>query len=195
MEKRAEEGNVMKAMNGTGIQNMCLIAVMTAVMCIFGPMSVPIGPVPVSLTVFTVCFSAYVLGMKRGTIAYLIYLLIGFIGVPVLSGYSGGASKVFGPTGGYLFGFIFMALISGLAADRFHKNVFAQFVGMLSGLLLCYTLGTVWLSFVTGMSLEKAIAAGVLPFVGLDFLKIIVAILVGRPVRNRLKPFLHEASA
>jgi len=72
------------------IRNMALIAVMTALMCIFGPMSIPIGAVPISLTPLLVYLSAYVLGMKSGTVAYLVYLLIGFVGVPVMSGYGGG---------------------------------------------------------------------------------------------------------
>ena len=180
----------MKSMSRTEIQSMCLMAVMTAVMFIFGPMSVPIGPVPVSLTVFTVYLAVYVLGMKRGTIAYIVYLLIGFVGVPVLSGYSGGAAKVFGPTGGYVFGFILMALISGWAIDHCYRNVVLQFVGMAVGLAVCYLLGTLWLSHVTGMDLQKAMQAGVFPFVAFDLIKIVCAILLGRLIRNRLKKVL-----
>lgn len=185
----------MKTREKTDIQSMCLMAVMTAVMCIFGPMSVPIGPVPISLTVLTVYLAVYVLGMKRGTIAYGVYLLLGFIGLPVLSGYSGGAGKVFGPTGGYLIGFIFMALLSGWAIDHFYRNIALQFAGMAAGLVVCYVFGTVWLANLTGMGFQKAMEVGVLPFVAFDLLKIVCAILMGRPIRNRLKHFLPMENA
>ena len=175
-----------EGMKSLSTRNMTLIGVMTAVMCIFGPMAPQFGPVPFSLTVLTVYLAVYVLGMKLGTIAYLVYLLIGFVGVPVLSGYSGGPGKVLGPTGGYLIGFIFMALVSGWFIDRYYKNIALQFVGMALGLMICYALGTLWLAYTTGMGLAKAFAAGVVPFVALDMVKIVLAILVGRPVRSRL---------
>ena len=99
------------------IRNMALIAVMTALMCIFGPMSIPIGAVPFSLTPLLVYLAAYILGMRNGTVAYLVYLLIGFVGVPVMSGYSGGPAKILGPTGGYLMAFILMALMTGFVVE------------------------------------------------------------------------------
>ncbi|MGP1349378.1 MAG: biotin transporter BioY [Stomatobaculum sp.] len=174
------------------IRVMTMIAVMTAVMCIFGPMSVPIGPVPISLTVLTVYLAVYILGMKCGTLAYLVYLLIGFAGVPVLSGYSGGPGKVLGPTGGYLLGFIFMALISGWFIDHFYKNIGLQLLGMLAGLAVCYAIGTLWLAKLTGMSFSQALAAGVIPFIAFDVVKIAVAVLLGRSVRSRLGAFAEQ---
>ena len=112
------------------IRNMALIAVMTALMCIFGPMSIPIGAVPFSLTPLLVYLAAYILGMRNGTVAYLVYLLIGFVGVPVMSGYSGGPAKILGPTGGYLMAFILMALMTGFVVERFYQNVPLQAVVM-----------------------------------------------------------------
>ena len=97
-------------------KTMVMISLMAAVICILGPLSlaIPISPVPISLTNLAVYFTIYVLGTKKGTISYLIYLLIGLIGIPVFSGFTGGPAKLLGPTGGYLIGFIFMALLSGL---------------------------------------------------------------------------------
>lgn len=181
----------MENQNGTGtrIGNtkvMATIAVMTALTCIFGPLSVPIGPVPISLTPFCVFFSVYVLGMKKGTIAYCVYLLIGLAGIPVLSGFTGGPAKLFGPTGGYLIGFIPMALIAGYFIDRFVGNYAAQFIGMIVGLFACYALGTLWLAYSAGMTLTAAFAAGVAPFVLFDVLKIVISIAVGVQIRQRL---------
>ena len=96
-------------------KTMVIIGVMAAVTCILGPLSlaIPVSPVPISLTNLAVYFAVYVLGMKKGTISYLIYLLIGLIGLPVFSAFTGGPAKLFGPTGGYLIGFAFMAAICG----------------------------------------------------------------------------------
>ena len=64
---------------------LTLIGVMTAVTCILGPLSLPIGIVPISLTNLAIYFAIYVLGRKRGTISYIVYLFIGLIGLPVFS--------------------------------------------------------------------------------------------------------------
>ena len=86
-----------------------ITALMTAVTCILAPMSIPIGPVPISFTNLAIYLSLYLLGWKRGTISYLIYLLIGLVGLPVFSGFTGGPAKLAGPTGGYIIGFFVMA--------------------------------------------------------------------------------------
>ena len=93
------------------IQDLTLIALMAALTCILGPMSItlPFTPVPISFTNLVIYFSIMVIGMKRGTISYLVYLLIGAVGLPVFSGFSGGLAKLAGPTGGYLVGFIFFS--------------------------------------------------------------------------------------
>ena len=91
---------------GFSTRQLAVIGVMTAVTCILAPFSLPIGPVPISLTNLAIYFSLYVLGTKYGCVSYLVYLLIGFIGVPVFSGFTSGPGKLLGPTGGYLIGFM-----------------------------------------------------------------------------------------
>ena len=81
---------------------MTTSALMTAIICILGPLSLPIGPVPVSLTNLAIYLTMYILDWKAGTIAYCLYMLIGLIGLPVFSGFAGGPGKLFGPTGGYI---------------------------------------------------------------------------------------------
>ena len=96
-------------------KKITMIGLMTAVTCILGPLSLPLPFSPVPITLTTCGFlSIYILGMKYGTISLLIYLALGTIGLPVFSSFSGGLGKLAGPTGGYLFGFIFLALIHGL---------------------------------------------------------------------------------
>lgn len=177
-----QEGNMT-----TRTYTMTSTALMTAVTCILGPLAIPIGPVPVSLTPLAVFLSVYILGTKRGTIAYLLYLLIGAVGVPVFSGFTGGIGKLAGPTGGYLVGFILMALIGGWFIFRFYNKVAFQFLGMFLGLVVCYAFGTVWLSYSAGMPFDAALAAGVYPFIPFDLVKIAIAIFLGRTVRRRLE--------
>ena len=81
------------------VSQIAMIGVVTAVTCVLGPLALPIGPVPISLTNLVIYFSLYVLGMKNATISYLVYLLLGLF-LPVFSGGAGGPGKLFGP-GGY----------------------------------------------------------------------------------------------
>lgn len=112
-------------------RQMTFIALMTAVTCILGPLSIPLpfSPVPISFTNLAIYLSLYVLGLNGATISYLVYLLIGMVGVPVFSGFSGGFGKLAGPTGGYLIGFIFLTLIAGLLMKLFPGNKVMEAVG------------------------------------------------------------------
>ena len=105
-------------------RQLALIGVIAAVICILGPLSLPIGIVPISLTNLAIYFAIYALGRKRGTLSYIVYLFIGLVGLPVFSGFSGGFPKLFGPTGGYLIGFLFMAFISGIFIDKFSNKIY-----------------------------------------------------------------------
>ena len=86
-------------------KHLALTGLMAAVICILGPISlpIPISPVPVSLGFFAVYLTVYILGMKMGSASVLIYVLLGFVGLPVFTGFSGGIGKVLGPTGGFIF--------------------------------------------------------------------------------------------
>ena len=113
-------------------KQMVLIALMTAVTCVLGPLSIPLpfSPVPISLTNFAIFLAIFVLGMKSGTISFIIYLLLGAVGVPVFSSFRGGFQVLAGPTGGYLIGFIFLALIMGFALDHFDRKLVPTIIGM-----------------------------------------------------------------
>ena len=102
------------------------------------------------------------------------------------SGFAGGFGKIAGPTGGYLLGYLFMALIAGWFIHRFYDSVVVQFLGMLLGLAVLYAFGTAWLSISAGMSFQAALAAGVIPFVAFDIVKIIISIILGRTIRKRV---------
>ncbi|OBR96797.1 biotin transporter BioY2 [Clostridium ragsdalei P11] len=170
----------------SNVYQMAIIGVMAAVICILGPLSIPIGVVPISFTNLAIYFVLYTLGMKKGTISYIIYMLIGFVGVPVFSGFTGGPSKLLGPTGGYIIGFIFMALIAGFFIDVFFDKWYLCFVGMVLGTAVCYVFGTIWLSYQTNISISAAFAAGVIPFIPGDLAKILIATFIGSKIRKQL---------
>ena len=167
-------------------RQLTLIGVMTAVICVLGPLSLPIGIVPISLTNLAIYFAVYVLGGKRGTLSYIVYLFIGLVGLPVFSGFSGGFPKLFGPTGGYLIGFIFMAFISGIFIDKFSNKIYICILGMVLGTIVTYIFGTAWLAYEAHIGFTKALAVGVLPFIPGDIIKIIIASLIGPQIKKRL---------
>ena len=164
------------------IYGLSMTAVMAAVTCVLAPMSIPIGPVPISFTNLAIYLSLYLLGWKRGTVSYLVYVLIGMVGVPVFSGFTGGMGRLLGPTGGYIVGFIPMALIAGAVIDRF-RNRGIQLAGMIAGTAVCYAFGTAWFLVVytknTGaIGLWTALGKCVFPYILPDCLKIALALAI-----------------
>lgn len=162
-------------------KQMVLIALMTAVTCVLGPLSIPLpfSPVPISLTIFAIFLAIFVLGMKNGTISFIIYLLLGAVGVPVFSSFRGGLQVLAGPTGGYLIGFIFLALIMGFALDHFDRKLVPTIIGMIIGMAVCYAFGTVWLAKLLSLSFKEGLMMGVIPYLAGDVAKIIIAAIVG----------------
>ena len=160
---------------------LTLTGLMTAVICIVGPLSLPLpaSPVPVTLTNFAIYIAVYVLGLKAGTVSCLIYLCLGAAGLPVFSAFSGGIGKLAGPTGGYLIGFLFLALIQGALMRRFSGKNTAAVAGMILGTAVCYLFGTVWLAGQMHLTFQAALAAGVIPYLPGDTVKIILAALAG----------------
>lgn len=175
-------------MNEKKIQTstIAIIALMTAVTCILGPLSLPIGPVPISLTNLAIYFTVILLGWKKGTVSYCIYLLIGLVGVPVFSSFTAGPAKLFGPTGGYLIGFIPLAIISGWFIEKFPGKKVMYLLGMILGTAVCYALGTAWLAYEASMTFQAALMAGVIPFIIGDLLKMVIAIIVAPLIKNPL---------
>ena len=174
-------------------RDMTLIAVMAALICIVGPLTIPFGPIPLTLANFMIYLTGAVLGWKKGPIAVAIYLLIGCVGVPVFSGFTGGIQKLTGVTGGFLLADIPCALIAGLGvregetapAQKWRLPLF-----IVLGAVVLYTFGTVWfiiyktylLASPTGIA--EALMACVVPFLPADVIKIAAATLLAWPIRR-----------
>ena len=166
------------------VYQLCFMALMAAVTCILAPLSIPIGPIPISLTNLVVYFTVYVIGLKAGTCSYCLYVLLGVVGLPVFSGYVGGPAKIAGPTGGYLVGFIFLALISGFFVEKFSGNIVMAVIGMVLGTAVTYAFGTIWLCAQMHLTFVQGLYAGVIPYLPGDAAKIVIAIIVGSAVKK-----------
>ncbi len=167
--------------------HMTLMAVMAAIICVVSPftLNIPVSPVPISLSNLAICICAGILGWKLGTGSVLIFLLIGIAGLPVFSNFSGGFVKIAGPTGGYLIGDIFLALIVGYFFDKF-KNPLICFIGLVLGTIVLYVFGTAWLCLQAHLTFGQGLAAGVLPFVPADLAKLVITILLVPVLKKRL---------
>lgn len=184
------------------------IALLSALLCIISPFAIvfPFSPVPISLATLMLYVSIYIVGTKNAVISCGIYLLIGGIGIPVFSGFTGGIGRVLGPTGGYLIGYLFLTFISGLFVEKwrnsnrkttvgdknkgcrrgYYMNYLMQGLGMVAGTGVCYLFGCLWLSYQAGMEFCAALGIGVIPFIPGDVVKIVIGVLVGNAMRRRL---------
>ena len=175
----------MEAKSKSATYALAMVGVMAAVTCVLAPMSVAIGDVPITLTNLVVYFSLYLLGWKRGSASVLVYILIVMVGVPVFSGFSGGLGKLAGATGGYILGFLPMAVIAGWVIDH-SQNRAVHICGMILGTAVCYALGTAWYCFLTQNPLQAALWTCVIPFIPFDLGKMVAAMAVGPILRGRL---------
>lgn len=176
------------AVSGLSTRRLVLIAMVTAVLCILAPLSIPIpvSPVPISLATLVLLASVYILGWKDATISVLVYLLLGTVGLPVFSGFSGGPGKLVGPTGGYLVGYLFMTLLAGLFVEHFSDR-FLVVAGMVLATAVMYSLGTAWLAFQLDLTFTAALSVGVIPYLPGDTAKIVIAVIVGPILKARLQ--------
>jgi biotin transport system substrate-specific component len=173
------------------LQWMAMVAIMAAVMCVVAPFSIPIGPVPISFATLAIYVFAILLGAKGATAGYLIYLLLGAVGIPVFTGFEGGLQKLAGPTGGYLIAMIILAAVCGYAAERRPGNrapdIIIYVSAMLGGTAIIYALGTLWLAKYLEISFVAALAVGVIPFLLGDAAKMVFAVALGFPLRKALR--------
>ena len=166
---------------------MTKMALMVAMNCVSAYIIIPLpfSLSPIALQTLIVNLTGYVLNAKQAFMTMLVYLLVGLAGVPVFTGGSAGPGKLFGPTGGYIIGFLFTAVF--LAYFRGEKYNFKRYalLGCVIGIPLIYVFGVVQLKLITGMGWDKAIMTGALPFIPLDIVKCLAAAVIAGPI-NRI---------
>ncbi len=128
-------------------------------------------PVPFTMQTFAVLMIGALFGARYGSLTVVAYLIEGAAGLPVFSHGQGGLAVLFGPTGGFLYGFVAAALVTGFLAQRgWDRHVVTTILAMIIGNLLIYTFGLLWLSLLVGF--KSALAAGLYPFIAGDLVKI-----------------------
>ena len=172
---------------------MTRTALMAAVTAVAAQIAIPLEPVPFTLQVLAVILSGLLLGPRYGALAQAIYVLVGAVGVPVFAGFKGGLGIIFGDTGGYLLAYPVAAAVAGLAARAARdaprrRALLTGFLWGCAGLAVIYALGATWLAVIAGLSPAAALAAGVLPFVVFDLIKVGLATLVAVAAAPAIAP-------
>ena len=164
------------------------IALMTAVLCILAPISMPIpfSSVAFSLATFAIYLMAYILKPRQALFSVCLYLLLGAAGLPVFAGYLGGISRFASPNGGYLIGYLTAVGIAAWFVQNQSKVTF-QIVGLLFATLSLYLIGTCWMAYTTGISLSAALWSGALLYLPFDIIKMLFAVYLGRKIQKHIK--------
>lgn len=159
--------------------------------CVCSWINIPMT-VPFTLQTFAIPAVLLILSGKRGTIATIVYVIMGAIGIPVFAGFTGGVGIILGNTGGYIIGFILMALIYLMAEKIFGEKKTVKIISLTAGLLVCYAFGTAWFMYIylknTGeVGLFTVLTWCVLPYIIPDLIKIFLAIVISDRVKRFIK--------
>lgn len=142
---------------------------------------IPVGPVPITLQVLLIAFVGLFLGPRTAVLAVILYLLAGAVGLPIFAGGKAGLGVLFGPSGGYLVGFLFLAFIAGLARKT---GTVGTLVGLVVAVAACHACGIIGMSLTLNKTLVQACYMD-LVFVPADLVKVLLAFLFWRMVRHR----------
>ena len=169
--------------NHINIQELCIIGLTTALICVIAPLSIPMpSGVPITLQTFVITLAAIILGAKRGASATFIYILLGGFGLPVFSNFTGGWQTLVGPTGGFILSFPIMAYVIGLGST--------SLFGIIAGTAINFTCGIAMFCIVTGSSFTIGLTTCVLPFIPLTITKWILAYLIGVNIKKRINQII-----
>lgn len=164
---------------------LVMTGMFTAILCVMAQLSIPTQPIPFTLSLFAIFLIGALLPPRYALLSVFTYLLLGAFGVPVFAGMKGGLHILTGMTGGYLMAYPIMAFVTALFFKYSKKfKLFVNILGMLLALGVCYLIGTLWFSFVSGTGFIAALGICVLPYVPFDILKIALAISFSTVIRR-----------
>lgn len=171
-------------------RDLVLIALFAALMALCAWITIP-SVVPFTMQTFAVFMAVGLLGGKRGTMAVLVYILLGAVGLPVFSGFGGGLGYLLGKTGGYIIGFIGSALTMWGFFKIGGRGWIMRGIGMLAGLLVCYAFGTGWFISVYmrtngPVPLMTVLSWCVIPYIIPDLIKIALALYLSNRIERRI---------
>lgn len=165
---------------------MLLSAIFAAITGVLSQLTIPLPLIPITGQTLAVGLTATILGSRYGTLAMLIYILLGAIGLPVFAEAKAGFQVLIGPTGGYIFGFVLTAYLTGLILEKTRFTLKNALIANLVGMFVTLFCGVVQLKYVLAMSWPEAFAAGVTPFLLVGVVKALLASVIGIKVRERL---------
>jgi len=157
---------------------LVLCALFAAISAVLSQLAIPIGPVPINFVHASIFTAVGLLGTKYGTISQTIFVLMGAVGFPVFSGFSGGIGVILGPVGGFIISYIFCGLAAGLIMERFGRSIKVLVIAMYVGWVVTYVLGVAWFMHMTNTSLAAALPVVMLPFLPGDALKVVVSVVL-----------------
>ncbi|KUK31063.1 MAG: hypothetical protein XD63_1680 [Thermoanaerobacterales bacterium 50_218] len=170
------------------LRGMVYASMFGALTAVGAYITIPLQPVPITLQTLFTNLAGALLGGYLGALSQLVYILLGVMGLPVFAGGKAGVGVLFGPTGGYLIGFVLGAYLMGKMIEMRQQAGFGWIVLALGvGHVVVYGLGIIQLSAVAHLSAAKALAVGVLPFLPGDILKILVAVFLTLKLRDYIK--------
>ncbi|RVU54982.1 biotin transporter BioY [Anaerosphaera multitolerans] len=165
------------------IKDLCYVGIFTAIISVVSQISIPMPyGVPMTLQTFIIPLAGIILGARKATLATIIYILLGSIGIPVFAGFSSGLGILLGPTGGFIISFPLMAWLAGLGAEK-EKHLYLL-LGLITGAIANYLVGMLMFSLVTSNSLQTAFIACVLPFIPTAIIKIFLVDILGRKIKK-----------
>lgn len=166
-------------------RDLVLTGMFAAILCVMSQITIPIQPVPFSFALLAIFLIGALLSPRYAFLAVITYLLLGAFGAPVFAGYKGGLANLTGPTGGYLMAYPLMALVTALFRQLGKKHrIISLSIGMVISLFLCYLLGTVWFTILTGKTFYVALTYCVFPFMLFDIIKIVLAVSLSLLIRK-----------
>lgn len=166
-------------------KQMIIVALFAALMCVFAPLAIPLGPIPLTLATFIVYIAVGLLGTKS-VYSVLLYIFVGAVGLPVFSYGTGGFEKLIGPTGGFIWGYLICALLGGFVIKCFYNNYIMTAAGLFIGTLALYLTGTVWFAVYTGSTFAASVLACAVAFLPADVIKIACAVFLFRIITKRI---------
>lgn len=172
------------------IKSICITGIFSAVICVMAPFSVTLSSlVPLSLATFAIYLTAGMLDVVNSVSAVAVYIMLGAVGLPVFSSFTGGIQKLFGVTGGYIIGYIPLALIVSLLL-KFNRKKWMYPLSMVLGTAVLYLVGTVWFIFQTKATLASAAMSCIVPFLPGDAVKIAAASAISVKARKRIEKIM-----